>query len=217
MINPRIQLRNLRNFIWRKRSYIYIDHLFNDETITEKCRFTNNRTIKSKYGLLLSLVKPSHKSFKGNTISYYRHHESEIFVRNAKDLIMTDDNIKYFILSNKLYTDVTDLLPDNWQSMDQIEIVDSKKSGEKAIITKDQILQFESNRAIVPFRFDTYEYLRYESSLFEESQIMYQLIKAMKRDAKSQQEITRVLYAALIFGVLVIFFMNGGIQLIKFW
>lgn len=176
--------------------------------------FINQNVVRTSDGDFLALVEPDTIFFNSkHKERVYLRRGSEFFLRNLDEIAINENKKINFIYQNNLYINVTE------EYNSQI----SDKSEKKFLIVKEieipleNIITIENNVKIIPYFVSDSEYLRYENAEFQNSQISYQLIKAMKKNANSDKfDIFKMIIPyVVILGI--IFFYNGGMKLIWIW
>lgn len=201
-----------------RKSKVYIYHVEAGNVWKEKGVFTDSFSIVTKGGLLrknreiyFCAVEPLRILERKKYYPSVLHYRGEPFVRDWNFRVCNDEKKNKFLIDKKLY---------HILEIDKNGILSYKKEGKEKITVKSndkRIITLPSDQQAIIYSVSDMEYLRNEYKAYLKSKAAEKFIQAAGKVPVRDDQLFKAMIIFSIMVVLIVFFITGGINTIKFW
>lgn len=201
-----------------RKSKVYIYHVEAGNVWKQKGIFTDSSNIETKEGffrktreIFFCAVEPLRILERKKYYPSVLHYRGEPFVRDWNFRVCNDEKKRKFLIDNKLYYVL--------ETDDKGKLFYLKAGKEKIEVRSNdpKIITLPGDQQAIIYNVSDMEYLRNQYKAYLKSKSAEKFIQAAGKVPVRDDQLFKAMIIFSIMVVLIVFFITGGIDTIKFW
>lgn len=208
----------LKQKIKGRKSKVYIYHVEAGNVWKQQGVFTDSSNIETKEGFLrktreifFCAVEPLRILERKKYYPSVLHYRGEPFVRDWNFRVCNDEKKRKFLIDNKLYYVL--------EKDDKEKLFYMKAGKEKTEVRSNdpKLITLPGDQQAIIYNVSDMEFLRNQYKAYIKSKAGEKFIQAAGKVPVRDDQLFKAMIIFSIMVVLIVFFITGGIETIKFW